>query len=196
MEIDTDGDDRERFWRRRVLALGGVLGAVAVLAWGCVRGTADEPVARTVAEAATQAPPPTAMPTVTVTVTTTPEPGEDGAACAEDDVVVTLDGAQRTYAKGAKPTFRVMVVNTAENTCEFDAGSLDLRITSGDDRIWSSAECRDGGAGKESLRRGVPYVREVVWDRRRGCDGKGARAGTYVADLHDRKGERQVFRLR
>ncbi|MBE1531723.1 hypothetical protein [Actinomadura algeriensis] len=195
MEIDTDGDG-ERFWRRRVLALAGVLGTVAVLAWGCVRGTAEEPVTRTVAEAATPPPPPTAMPTVTVTVTTTPTPGEDGAACEDDDVVVTLGAAAKTYAKGAKPTFRVMVVNTAENACAFDTGTLDLRITSGDDRIWSSAECRDGNAAKETLRRGVPYVREVVWDRRRGCDGKGARPGTYVADLHDRKGKRQVFRLR
>ncbi|MFD0903978.1 hypothetical protein [Actinomadura sediminis] len=194
MEIDTDGDGG-RYWRRRVLALAGVLGVVVMLAWGCMRGTTEEPVSRTVAEAATPPPPPTAMPTVTVTVTTTPTPGDDGAACEDDDVVVTLGAAEKSYTGGEKPTFRVMVVNTAENTCRFDTGTLDLRITSGDDRIWSSAECRDGDAGEESLRRGVPYVREIVWDRRRGCGGDAARAGTYVADLHDRKGKRRVFRL-
>ncbi|MFV2175101.1 hypothetical protein ACFHW2_14550 [Actinomadura sp. LOL_016] len=196
MKIDTDGDGGERYWRRRVAALAGVLGVVVVLAWGCVRGTDEEPVTRTVAGAATPPPPPTAMPTVTVTVTTTPTPAEDGAACAEDDVVVTFGAASKTYAKGEDPAFRVTVVNTAENACEFDTGSLDVRITSGDDRIWSSAECRDAGAARPSLRRGVPYVREIAWDRRRGCDGAPARPGTYVADLHDRKGERQVFRLR
>ncbi|QFG23747.1 hypothetical protein [Actinomadura sp. WMMB 499] len=196
MEIDTDGDDGDRYWRRRAVALAGVLGVVIMLAWGCVGGTDDEPVTRTVAGPATPPPPPTAMPTVTVTVTTTPTPAEDGAGCAEDDVVVTLDAARKAYAKGEKPAFRVTVVNTAGNVCEFDAGSLDLRITSGDDRIWSSAGCRAGDAARVSLRRGVPYVREIVWDRRRGCDGTGARPGTYVADLHDRKGKRQVFRLR
>ncbi|RSN46961.1 hypothetical protein [Actinomadura sp. WAC 06369] len=194
MDVDTEGDGG-RYWRRRVLALAGVLGAVAVLAWGCVRGASEEPVSRTVAEAATPPPPPTAMPTVTVTVTTTPAPGEDGAACRDDDIVVTLGAADERYAGGKRPAFRVTVVNTAENTCRFDPGSLDLRITSGDDRIWSSAECRGGDAARESLRRGVPYVREIVWDRRRGCGGDAARAGTYVAHLHGGKGKRQVFRL-
>ena len=197
---DSGGSRLDRYWRRRLAALGGVLGAVGLLAWACA-GTQDgEPVQSAgAAESMSPPPPPTAMPTVTVTTTTTPkpEPADDGGPCEDHDLVVNMSSADDTYTGSERPEFRVTVVSTGRGSCTFDTGSLDVRITSGSDRIWSSAECRRGKAAKETLRRGIPYVDTVIWDRTRGCKGKTeARPGTYVADLKGTKVKKQIFRLR
>lgn len=199
---DSDGSGLDQYWRRRALALAGVLGAVGVLAWAC-SGTGEgeeEPVRNAgAAESAPPPSPPTAMPTVTVTTTTTPEPdpADDGGPCEDDDLVVSMSSADDTYTGSERPEFRVTVVSMGRGSCTFDTDTLDVRITSGSDRIWSSAECRRGKAATETLRRGIPYVDTVTWDRTRGCKGKTeARPGTYVADLKGTKVKKQIFRLR
>ncbi|MGP4024471.1 hypothetical protein [Actinomadura sp. 3N407] len=198
-ERDPDGSGLDRYWRRRAVALAGVLGAVGLLAWACT-GDADEPVRNADAgESTSPAPPPTVMPTVTVTMTTTPEPGPvaDGGPCDDKDLVFTMSAAGSAFAGSDRPEFRITVVNTGRGSCRFDTGSLDVRITSGSDHLWSSAECRHGDSPKEDLKRGVPYADTVTWDRRRGCDGEApARPGTYVADLKGKKVKKQIFRLR
>jgi len=81
---------------------------------------------------------------------------------------------------------------------------MEIRITSGPDRIWSRADCVSGaGSEVKELQRGVPYVRSLEWDRHRSsidCRATPAVAlpGTYVAmvrmgALRSSKG---VFRLR
>jgi hypothetical protein len=199
-ERDSDGSGLDQYWRRRAVALAGVLGAVGLLAWACAVTGEGEPVPTAgAAESASPPPPPTAMPTVTVTTTTTPEPdpADDGGPCDGKDLVVNMSAADDTFAGSERPEFRITVVNTGHGTCEFDTDSLDVRITSGSDRIWSSAECRHGDAPKETLRRGIPYVDTVTWDRSRGCKGKSeARPGTYVADLKGMKTKERIFRLR
>ncbi|TDD82135.1 hypothetical protein E1298_23235 [Actinomadura rubrisoli] len=176
--------------------MAGILGVVGLLAWACTGdGDEDEPV-RNAGAAETSAPPPTAMPTVTVTRTTTPpsEPPPEDGPCRARDLVVNLASARDTYAGPERPRFRVTVVNAGENPCTWDAGSVDVRVTSGPDRIWSSARCREGRPARRTLRRGIPYVDGVGWDRKRGCKGDPVRPGTYVAELKGAK--RQVFRLR
>ncbi len=183
------------------MALAGILGAVGLLAWACSGGTGEgEPVQQAGAMAsASPPPPPSAMPTVTVTATATPEPepADGGGPCDDEDLVVTMSAAGDTFAGSDRPEFRITVVNAGKGACTFDTGTLDVRITSGSDRIWSSAKCREGDAAKKTLRRGIPYVDDVTWNRERGCEGATpARPGTYVAALKGRKAEKQIFRLR
>ncbi|TDC87868.1 hypothetical protein E1285_19520 [Actinomadura sp. 7K507] len=181
------------------MALAGVLCGVGLLAWTCT-GDSDEPVQNAGAvESTSPPPPPTVMPTVTVTTTATPEPeaADDGGPCEEKNLVYSMSAEGKTYSGSSSPEFRVTVVNTGSGSCQFGPESLDVRITSGSDRIWSSAECRDGDPSKETLKRGIPYVQTVTWDRKRGCDGEStARPGTYVADLKDKKTKKQIFHLR
>ncbi|WP_245920012.1 hypothetical protein [Actinomadura mexicana] len=199
-ERDRDGSGLDPYWRRRVWALAGVLGAVGLLAWTCQGGTAEDAPGRNAgaAEGTRPSPPPSAMPTVTVTTTTTPVPEQaDGGPCDRDDLVVNMTAAKNLYAGSDRPEFRVTVVSTGEGSCAFDTGSLEVRITSGADRVWSSAKCRRGGAPRATLRRGIPYVDDVVWDRRRDCKGAvRARPGTYVATLQGAKAKKQIFSLR
>ncbi|MFS2295602.1 MAG: hypothetical protein FWJ90_23385 [Actinomadura sp.] len=190
--------DLDSYWRRRALALAGVLGGVALLAWACT-GDTGEPVQNARAVESTSPPlPPTAMPTVTVTVTVTPRPRpvNGGGPCREKDLVYTMSSTATSFSGSERPGFTVTVVNVGKVPCAFDTGSLDVRITSGSDRVWSSAKCRRGGAGEKILNRGVPHLDTIVWDRKR-CDGESpARPGTYVAELKDKKAEKQIFHLR
>ena len=122
-----------------------------------------------------------------------PERAED--PCRPQDVVVTFDFAekdQQIYGAGVDPGFRITVVNTGEQTCTVDVGgeAMEVRIHSGDDRIFSTADCVEGeGAQEHRLSRGVPYEYTVVWERERSftdCrDGStAAKAGWYRANLH------------
>ena len=211
MGPEAEGDGRleeERYWRRRAAVLAGVLGAVAFVGWACSASGGDGPGAGTDDAGATALPPgaavPPAVPTVTVTAkvtrTATPSPAaERRDGCAPGAVVVTLTPDSGAYGPGGRPVFRITAVNTGAEPCRFDVGRdhLDLRITSGQDRVWSSSECAPGPRSRlRTLRRGVPYVDVVTWDRRR-CTGDRARPGTYVASLHSDTARvpRRVFRL-
>ncbi|MFC9971380.1 hypothetical protein ACFVH6_10845 [Spirillospora sp. NPDC127200] len=213
-EREQDGLAMDPYWRRRAVALGGLLGVVGLMAWACTAGGGDDkqPV-RNAAAVGTASPSgsalPSAMPTVTVTaqVTATPEPvKKDGDACESRDVVVNAATTRDVYGKGEDPQMNITVVNTGTRACTMDVGpdALDVRITSGSDRVWSSARCaRGGGSSIQLLRRGIPYVGTVTWDRLRSgddCRGRRAKAlpGTYVATVKsdDFKIKKQVFTLR
>jgi hypothetical protein len=215
MGSGTESDVEElAYWRRRAVALAGVLAVVGLLAWTC--GGGDDKPAGAAGAAGTPSPSgsprgiPAVVPTVTVTatakVTVRPDaPKKDGDACARDDVVVGFAMDGDTYPGGRRPQFRVSVVNTGERTCAFraDPRALRIQITSGADRIWSSEHCATGAGSSVRLRRGIPYIQTVTWDRRRsavGCPRRrpAARPGTYVAELKGDgvRTQRRVFHLR
>jgi hypothetical protein len=200
MEVDTGSDFRlDRYWKRRAAVLGGMLGAVGLMAWACGAGGGSEkkePVRNAGAVDSSAPARPTAMPTVTVTTTVSPEPREDGQPCRERDLVFNVAPSGTSFGPGSDPRFRVTVVNTGHATCTFDVGSLSVAITSGKDRIWSSDACAKQRPEKRTLRRGIPYADDIVWNRHRGCGDASARPGTYVAALKGGKADRRVLHLR
>lgn len=125
--------------------------------------------------------------------------------CHPEDVVVTVDSDRDDYAPGVDPVFSLTLVNTGSEKCTAEVGTkaVELRVTSGDDRIWSSVDCvEERTADPVELRRGVPRDVEITWDRTRSwqdCrdDVVDARPGTYVAKVYsdyETAGSR-VFRL-
>ncbi|MDF5759305.1 hypothetical protein [Spongiactinospora sp. TRM90649] len=157
---------------------------------------------------------PTATASAAVTAATTLSPNtvpspprQEGDPCAKGDLVVSLSGERQVYPGGTRPRFTLTLVNTGDLMCKTDVGprALEVRITSGKDRIWSSSDCISGdGIEIRRLERGIPYVRPIEWDRLRSgsrCDisRAGARPGTYVAAVHaDDLGNpgKAVFHLR
>jgi hypothetical protein len=137
-----------------------------------------------------------------------PEKPED--PCRPQDVVVSFgfsDADKEVYGAGQKPAFKITVVNTAEQTCTVDVGreAMELRIHSGDDRIFSTADCAEGETREErQLSRGVPHEYTITWDRVRSFTDcreglPEAKPGTYRANLHgDYAGStgQKVFHLR
>ncbi|MGI5493404.1 hypothetical protein [Microtetraspora malaysiensis] len=133
-------------------------------------------------------------------------PRRPGDLCDPKELVLSLRGGQQTYTGSAEPTFLLTVVSTAKVDCTVDVGPrvLETRITSGNDRVWSTADCVSGaGVDMQMLKRGIPYVRTIRWDRHRSgedCTAKRAAAmpGTYVAWTHadGLRSPRTVFHLR
>ncbi|MQA94438.1 MAG: hypothetical protein GEV11_07205 [Streptosporangiales bacterium] len=209
----------ETYWRRRVIALTGIIGIIALLAWACSGASSDErgnaaPAVATgsATPAKPKAAPPKPLPTVTVTVTATPKtppsaPKRPGDICDKRDLVATFMVNQDSYSSGDKPRFQLTVVNTGRRLCTWDVGrkAMEIKVTSGGDRIWSSADCTAGEDSEvRKLVRGRPYSTVITWDRTRSfTDCRDTRAearpGTYVATLDSggvRGAQEQVFRLR
>lgn len=236
---DQDPGDPATYWRRRVFALGGVLGVVALLAWACSGASGKEETQQAAQKNAKPSTSASPMATVTVTVTPsgTPSASPSGSVspsgspsatgpsefaspspsasaspeklgpddpCDPDDVVVSSDLGHQTYKGGEQPQFRVTVVNTGKRTCAYDVGpkALEMRVTSGSDRVWSSGDCASVSDARH-LKRGVPYSRTITWDRTRSnskChhSDQKAQPGTYVVRLRGDhvKTESHVFYLR
>lgn len=119
-----------------------------------------------------------------------PEAPAGPGACAPADLAVTLVADGRTYPAGAEPSFTVSVTNVGEAPCTADVGSAQQRltVTSGSDRIWSSADC-PADVPAESLMLLEPGARSdsvVRWTRVRSAEGCPADLpaplpGTYSA---------------
>ncbi|MFD1934635.1 MULTISPECIES: hypothetical protein [Nonomuraea] len=120
--------------------------------------------------------------------------------------MLNLEQRQEVYTAQAQPTFMLTLVNTGPVMCTADVGprSMEVRITSGTDRVWSTSDCVSGaGVEIHKLERGIPYVRSLDWNRRRSgadCAGRGADAlpGTYVAVVRTggMRSPKAVFHLR
>ncbi|MGW2213799.1 hypothetical protein ACWCSD_02325 [Nonomuraea sp. NPDC001684] len=216
------GDGGDVYWRRRMSVLVAVLVVVAVVAWACSSGGSG-PERSSSAQSSPSATPATdpllaglrtlAMGTASPSPTPAPKespavkPRRPGEPCPQDSLVLSLQGGKEPIYTGAsRPTFIVTLVNTGPVMCTADVGprAMEIRITSGADRIWSTADCVSGvGTEVRELQRGIPYVRTLEWDRRRSstdCRSSPASAlpGTYVATarmgaLRSGKG---VFHLR
>jgi len=138
-----------------------------------------------------------------------PAPKKASDPCRPSDVVLTLESDRSDYAWDGKPELEISAVNLAEQTCTVDLGpnTVELLIRSGDDRVYSTADCAKAkDAEKVELERGVPERTTVEWDRTRSwkdCrDSKqeAKRPGTYVAELKSdyasgSEKEKTVFRL-
>ncbi|MEV0235154.1 hypothetical protein [Nonomuraea sp. NPDC050786] len=225
MDPDTmRGDGGDVYWRRRMSVLVAVLVVVAVVAWACSSGGSG-PERASSAQTSPSATPvvdpllaglrtlamgtasPSPTPTTTPTATSAAPPRRPGEPCATEDLVLSLQGGkEEIYSAGARPTFMVTLVNTGPVMCTTDVGprAMEVRITSGEDRIWSTADCVSGVSSEiKKLQRGVPYVRALEWDRHRSstdCRATPATAlpGTYVATVHmgELRSPKGVFHLR
>jgi hypothetical protein len=98
-----------------------------------------------------------------------PAAGQPGGACPARDIVLTLSVSKPVYGRGAHPAFLIDIVSTdAAAVCAFDIGRKSLRIliTGGTRATWDSGACLRGAtAHVQELRRGVPSVVSIVWDR-------------------------------
>ncbi|WP_036324375.1 hypothetical protein [Microbispora sp. ATCC PTA-5024] len=226
-DVGVEGADV--YWRRRVSVLTGMLVVVAVVAWACssasgkpdaaksVRATpgpgdtmvvalpsalaskipSPSPSAPSLSPGATGSPSPSAPP---------PKPRRPGDPCDAKDLVLALQSGQDVYGRDSAPTFVLTVVSTGRMECTVDLGprTLEMRVLSGGQRVWSTADCVAGdGVDRQMLERGIPFVRTIRWDRHRSgtdCEGKrpAAGPGTYVATAHAGpiRSSRVVFHLR
>ncbi|GIG83659.1 hypothetical protein [Planotetraspora kaengkrachanensis] len=228
-DVGVEGGDV--YWRRRVAVLTGMLVVVAVVAWACssasgkpesptgvkaTPGAGESMVVSLPSPLGSKSPGPSStalvpggrLPSASATPSARAAAGSrrSGGPCDAKDLVVALQAGQDYYNKGVTPSFMLTIVNTARVACTVDVGPrmLEMRVTSGSDRIWSTADCVSGpGVDTQTLQRGVPYVRTILWDRRlSGSDCASRRSsavpGTYVASAFagPLRSPKVVFHLR
>jgi len=189
------------YWLRRALVAAGAV-LLLVLALSLIGGDGDEP--DTLAGAPSSAPSPSAQPSIDPSASPDPSasadpsasPGASASASASPSAATACDptalevepsAGEDSYAVGASPRLSLSITNTGTTPCTRDLGQaqVELTVTSGRDRIWSSDDCAPGGdPDLVTLLPGEPVVQNVTWDGRRslpGCAGEKAQAqpGTY-----------------
>ncbi|MFI2708155.1 hypothetical protein ACH5WX_11480, partial [Nocardioides sp. CER28] len=208
------------YWRRRL----AVLGILLLLVIGVSRmfgGGGEDPQAANVSapttpttsvtpsattsstastSAGTQAATPgtTQAPTqpVTPTPTATALPAPTGR-CSDDDIVVapSVTDAQATKTVVLRLTLRTIV--TTACTWRSSSTSLQLKITSGSDEIWSTVECPHAIPSQDVVvRRDSDAVVNVAWNSRRSDEScsshtKWAMPGYYHLSVAALGGEPQ-----
>ncbi len=144
-----------------------------------------------------------ATPTVTETPTETASPTPTGPlGCDQTNSGVSLAGYQKVK-QDAKQSFKLGVKNTGGQPCVLDltATNFSLSVTSGTDRIWSTADCAKWvPAKKKTLKTQQSYEFSIDWSVYRSAEGCKAvkgnlKPGTYVAQavFADTVKSRQVF---
>lgn len=191
------------YWARRAVVLVVAVALVAGV-WYLFLRPSDRPVT---------AVPPT--PTLTVstkptetpseTPSQTPSPTPTGpAACDQTNTALALAGYQKVKQGGKQP-FKVSLTNTGSQNCVLDVkpASFELTVTSGTDRIWSTAHCAKWvPAKKQTLKPKKAYEFSIEWPLQRSASGCKTtkdvlRPGTYVGTATFGEGlkARQVFTI-
>jgi hypothetical protein len=222
----------DTYWQRRFFTLLAVLGVVGLLAWACSgigsggnsASTSGRPYSAAYSSAsatptspAPASPSPGASASVPATPKTSPTasgrakpvqkaPAATGpTACPPADLVLTVTARRASYGSAAGPSFQVDIVSTDAATCTLDTGPAALRLVvlHGSTVAYNSGSCLHG-ARKQiiSLRRGVPVVTSMAWNKHETAPGcpttvLAATNRTYaaVAQAGGAQSPRSSFRL-
>ncbi|MCA1711058.1 MAG: hypothetical protein LC789_05210 [Actinobacteria bacterium] len=174
------------YWRRRVL-IGLVVLVLLLVGLKACGGSDAQPraLATSAKASASTRPSPAASTAASPSPAGSPSPVQV-AACGDAALQVTVEADATSYKPGAAPRFALSVVNTGAVPCRRALGpdAVEIRVFSGEDRIWSSDDCSKGtGQGVLELAPKDPRQMVVQWPGKRtkpGCDtGETAKPGTY-----------------
>lgn len=185
------------YWVRRLVVLGVALGVVLGLVFGVVRllGTAADGSLAAVTAGGSPSPtrPPTAdetagrsrapVPRPSSSATGTPRDPAEGngrkqplplpeGSCEPSEVIATPTLRGPAYG-GRRVTFRVELTSTGPAACTWNASasSMVVKLTSGEDRIWSTQDCPEAiEPTGVVVRRSVPGIAKVTWHGLRSDD--------------------------
>ena len=108
--------------------------------------------------------------------------------CTPTEIQISLTADAPDYRVGRTASFQIGIVHTGTLPCTLDAGNVgrELVITSGEDRIFSSADCDTAGSVPLLLAPGDEYPGSVTWSTSRSAPGCPAGlpvlgAGSYQA---------------
>jgi hypothetical protein len=179
----------QTYWLRRAVLVAAALLVVLLLAQ-LLGGGDDGRLAQSPADAtASPSPEPLPTPGASADPSATPDPSASASAAPCDEAALTVEaGAEdESYPVGEQPRLELRITNTGTAPCSRDLGqaAVELRVVSGDDRIWSSDDCASRGEAEVTvLQPGQAETSTVTWPGTRsepGCQGddEPAAAGTY-----------------
>lgn len=173
------------YWRRRAVTLGLVVLVLFLLARSCggPDKTATVTPERTPSPTLQATTPPATRPTAAATT-----PAAALVPCPDNVIEVSARADAQTYAPARRPILTLGIANKGTVPCTRDVGQAarEIRITSGNDRVWSSDDCSPGGGAQVVTLQpqAAPVTFAVTWSRKRSAPGcpagtETAPAGTY-----------------
>jgi hypothetical protein len=99
---------------------------------------------------------------------------------------LSLTSQASAYANGVDPQFTVAVVNKGTTDCDVDVSpkALVLNIYSGQDHVWSSADCATGGKDLRGIAPGAVQTITYTWNRTRSSQGCPPNAGSAALGMY------------
>ncbi|MEV6137128.1 hypothetical protein AB0L63_13925 [Nocardia sp. NPDC051990] len=175
----------EIYWRRRALAIGILVVALALVIWlvltvtrggdspGTTKAAATSSASATSKPAgASSSPPPTtgessAKPSGSTTAAASASQVAAGT-CPDQSLAVKVTVEQPTYKTGENPVFGIVITNISSMACSRDVGSglqqVSVTTLDGQRRLWSSTDCYpDGAPDVRTLNRGEQAAFMVTW---------------------------------
>jgi hypothetical protein len=175
------------YWRRRVLILVVLVVVVLVLAKACGSGDKKDTLS-----GAAASPSPSAAASEAPSAAPSPSPSPQSPspaplqACRDTVLQISTESDAEAYPSGGSPKFTLTVRNIGSVACTRALGpdAVELRVFSGEDRIWSSDDCNTAkGEGVMTLKPGEAQALTVRWPGKRtkpDCVvGDVAQPGTY-----------------
>lgn len=106
-----------------------------------------------------------------------------GSGC---QLSLSLTSQAAAYANGVDPQFTVAVINKGTTDCDVDMSpkALVLNIYSGQDHIWSSADCATGGKDLRGIAPGAVQTVTYIWNRTRSSQGCASNAGSAALGMY------------
>ncbi|WP_067820287.1 DUF4232 domain-containing protein [Nocardia inohanensis] len=210
----------EIYWRRRALAIGALVVALAIVIWVAFAllrgGGGDEKKADGKATTSASA---TGKPTGTssgASESSAPKPSAGGAAgaapaasgqCPDQSLAVKVNVGQPTYKTGEQPVFGIVITNISSSACERDMGSglqlVSVQSLDGQRKLWSSTDCYpDGTPDIRTLNPGQQAAFTVTWSGATsapGCAGERVAVApgpyTVVAQLGSVRSSPEPFNI-
>ncbi|MBF6144482.1 MULTISPECIES: hypothetical protein [Nocardia] len=178
----------EIYWRRRLLAIGALIVALALVIWLALmllRGGGDDKDPKAAGATSTSAkaggsttadPSGSKVPasgTVNATASGIPAP------CPDQSLAVKVTVGQPTYKAGDQPVFTIVLTNISTAGCTRDMGSglqqVWVQSLDGQRKLWSNTDCDQGGpADLRTLNGGQQAAFTLTWSgttSQPGCAG-------------------------
>ncbi|MFD4442360.1 hypothetical protein ACFWPK_21575 [Nocardia sp. NPDC058519] len=174
----------EIYWRRRALAIGVIIVALAIVIWlvtmvarGGDSGGADNAAASTTTSAESSASETSSTPTSASSTpssgsappTTTASAAAQPAAqpCPDQSLALKVTVGQPTYRVGDQPAFGTVITNISSAACSRDLGAgpqFLVYTLDGQRRLWASNDCnQDDPAELKTLKAGEQLSYKGTW---------------------------------
>ncbi|WP_410874411.1 hypothetical protein [Nocardia sp. A7] len=171
----------EIYWRRRALAIGVIVVALAIVIWlvtmvarGGDSAGADSAAATTTTSAESSASATSSTPSSTSATPSSGAPATTSAAaqpaaqpCQDQSLALKVTVGQPTYKVGDQPAFGTVITNISSAACSRDLGAgpqFLVYTLDGQRRLWASNDCNeDGPAEMKTLKAGEQLSYKGTW---------------------------------
>ncbi|WP_280449421.1 hypothetical protein [Nocardia brasiliensis] len=186
----------EIYWRRRALAIGALVVALALVIWLVLtvsRG-GDSPgdskpvaagsstsVPSKAADPSTPKPSGSAESSAPPSTNAAPASNEPAAGqCPDQSLAIKISVDQPTYRVGEQPNFRMVITNISSTQCQRDMNSAQIQASvlslDGQRRFWTSSDCSPvDESNARNLKPGEQALFTVRWSgttSQQGCVGE------------------------